>query len=387
MPLIHVLMGIAGVVFSLLAAGYEVMALLAVLIWTLRAGHTPSCKHLKPVTLLKPLCGSEPGLYGNLRSFCLQDYPKYQIVFGVHEEADPALEVVERLVQEFPALAISVVANAKQHGSNRKVSSLINMLPHARHDVLVIADSDASAGPDYLQAMVAPLMDPRVGLVTCVYRSEPTSKVWSKLGAMYVNEWYMPSVLLARLFGHRGYVSGLSLCLHRDTLHAVGGLRRLSNHLADDYELGALVRAMGLRIALSTYIPRTEHTEPSLDHLVNHETRWMRTIRVLRPKSFLFLFLSFCLPLAILGMAMSEEQPTAYSVSTALFLATLCARFALHAIPRLGRGRFSLTDLWLLPARDLLLWWVWFRALSSSRVTWRGNEFAVDAEGIMRSVP
>src|ERR1700736_3236573 len=265
MPLIHALTGLLGVGLLCAAAGYQDMALLAVLVWTWRRTRVPAGVPAQAVTLLKPLCGAEPGLYENLRSFCLQDYPQYQIVFGVQDAADPALEVVGRLIREYPALSIDVVVNAKQHGSNRKIRSLINMVPHARHDVLMIADSDALVGPDYLSTVVAPLMDPGVGLVTCVYRSVPTSKVWSRLGAMYVNDWYMPSVLLAWLFGHRGYASGLTLCLRRDTLQAIGGLRRLSNHLADDYELGALVRAVGLRIALSTYLPRTEHSEPSLD--------------------------------------------------------------------------------------------------------------------------
>ena len=386
MSLIHVPVGLLGVGLSLVAAGYETMALLAVVVWTVRGARKPPSRASRPVTLLKPLCGAEPGLYENLRSFCLQDYPHYQIVFGVQDAADPALKVVERLIREHPSLSIAVVVNSRQHGSNRKISSLINMLPHACHDVLVIADSDALVGPDYLSSVAAPLMDPGVGLVTCVYRSVPTSKVWSRLGAMYVNDWYMPSVLLAWLFGHRGYASGLTLCLRRETLQAIGGLRRLSNHLADDYELGAQVRAMGLKIALSTYVPRTEHAEQSLDHLVTHETRWMRTIRVLRPKSFRFLFLSFCLPLALLGFALSEELPAVSSIGLALFLMTVCARLALFIIPKLNDGKFSFTDLWLLPARDLLLWWVWLRALRSSHVTWRGNEFAVDAQGIMRSL-
>lgn len=386
MLLIHALSGLLGVVLSLVAAGYEAMALLAVVVWKLRAPRRRAVQPLQPVTLLKPLCGAEPGLYENLRSFCQQDYPQYEIVFGVQDGADPVLEIVQRLMREYPALAIKVVVNARQHGANRKISSLINMVPHARHDLFLIADSDALVGPDYLTTVVAPLMDAGVGLVTCVYRSVPTSKIWSRLGAMYVNEWYMPSVLLAWLFGHRGYASGLTLCLRRDTVKAIGGLRRLSNHLADDYELGALVRAAGLRIALSSYVPRTGHAEPTLDHLVDHETRWMRTIRVLRPRSFRFLFLSFCLPLAFLGIALSEEFPAAASISTALFLTTLGARLALFSIPKLSSGEFSFADLWLLPARDLLLWWVWLRALCSSRVTWRGNEFAVDAQGIMRSV-
>jgi ceramide glucosyltransferase len=386
MPLYHVLIGLLGIGSLCVAAGYEAMALLAVLIWKVRRVRTPSSQPAQPITVLKPLCGAEPGLYENLRSFCLQDYPQYQIVFGIQDEADPALQIVARLIQEFPTLPMDVVVSGKQHGSNRKISSLINMVPRARHDVLMIADSDALVGPDYLSSMVAPLSDPGVGLVTCVYRGMPTSKVWSRLGAMYVNEWYMPSVLLARMFGHREYASGLTLCLRRATLQAIGGLRRLSNHLADDYELGALVRATGLRIALSTHVPRTEHSESSLDHLVDHETRWMRTIRVLRPKSFRFLFLSFGLPLALAGLAMSAELPSAASLSTALFLTALVTRLALFSLSKLSSRDFSFTDLCLLPARDLLLCWVWLRALRSSVVTWRGNEFAVDAQGIMRSL-
>jgi ceramide glucosyltransferase len=386
MPLLHALIGMLGIGLLCVAVGYEAMALLAVLIWKTRQARVSSSQPVQAVTLLKPLCGAEPGLYENLRSFCLQDYPQYQIVFGVQDQADPALGVVARLMHEFPALPLDVVVNGLQHGSNRKISSLINMLPYVKHPVLMIADSDAQVGPDYLASMVAPLADPAVGLVTCVYLGMPTSKVWSRLGAMYVNEWYMPSVLLAWLFGQREYASGLTLCLHSATLHAIGGLRRLANHLADDYELGALVRAAGLQIEISSYVPRTEHSEPTLDHLVDHETRWMRTIRVLRPKSFRFLFLSFGLPLALAGLVMSSELPSAAAVGMPLFMTALGARLALFGIPKLRSGGFSFIDLWLLPARDLLLCWVWLRALRSSVVTWRGNEFSVDAQGIMRSV-
>jgi ceramide glucosyltransferase len=385
MLLLHILTAMLGVLLACAAAGYEAMALLAVLVWKSRRKHVSSGEHSPAVTLLKPLCGAEPGLYENLRSFCLQDHPQYQVVFGIQDPADPALGVVARLIQEFPALPIEVVVNPQQHGSNRKISSLINMAPRASHDILLIADSDALVGPGYLTSMAAPLSDPGIGLVTCVYRGMPTSKVWSRLGAMYVNEWYMPCVLLAWLFGHREYASGLTLCLRRETLHAVGGLRRLANHLADDYELGALVRGTGLRIALSTYVPLNKHSEGSLGHLVDHEIRWMRTIRVLRPRSFRFLFLSFGLPLGLLGLFMSEGSPAAAPIGTAAFLTALCARLALFISSKFSGG-FSLRDLWLLPARDLLLCWVWMRALRTSRVTWRGNEFAVDAQGIMRSV-
>src|SRR5690242_6692637 len=187
MSSIHSLLGAIGLISLGVACGYAVLALLAVLAWKARTGSKPTMK-LPPVTVLKPLCGAEPGLYENLRSFCEQDYPEFQIVFGVRDPDDPALRVVERLVAEFPKLPIDVVIDPRQHGGNRKVSSLINMLGQARHDVLLIADSDAFAGPDYLATVTAPLLDRKVGLVTCLYHGEPTGRIWSRLGAMYVNE-------------------------------------------------------------------------------------------------------------------------------------------------------------------------------------------------------
>ncbi|EQD43427.1 hopanoid biosynthesis associated glycosyl transferase protein HpnI, partial [mine drainage metagenome] len=149
-----------------------------------------------------------PGLYDNLRSFCRQDFREFQLVFGVSDGNDAALEAVRRLRTEFPTLPIEVVTDARQHGSNCKISNLINMIARARHDVFVMADSDAFVGPDYLSIVTAPLRDEAVGLVTTLYRAVPTQTVYSRLGAMYINEWYMPSVLVAWLFGYQGYVSG-----------------------------------------------------------------------------------------------------------------------------------------------------------------------------------
>jgi ceramide glucosyltransferase len=305
----------------------------------------------------------------------------------VRDLADPALLVVKRLVAEFPSLPIDVVVNPQQHGNNRKISSLINMLARARHDVLAMADSDASVGPGYLTTVTAPLLDPSVGLVTCIYRGVPTQGIWSRLGAMYVNEWYMPSVLLARLFGHQGYVSGQTLCLRRDTLQAIGGLRTIANHLADDYRLGELVRGLGLRIILSPYVPKAEHHEPNLDLLTRHELRWMRTIRVLRPRSFNLIFFSFSLPLAIFGIVLATTATAFSTAEWALFWTTVIARLVLHFVHRLRGDRPLLTDFWLLPLRDLMICWVWCRSFFTSRVTWRGNVFDVGADGIMRNLP
>jgi ceramide glucosyltransferase len=384
MSSIHSLLSALGLISLSVAAGYAVLALLAVLIWQSR-GSVKTAMKLPPVTVLKPLCGAEPGLYENLRSFCRQDYPEFQIVFGVCDRDDPALAVVARLVGEFPDLPIDVVIDPRQHGGNRKVSSLINMLGRARHDVLVMADSDAYVGPDYLATVTAPLLDRKVGLVTCIYHGEPTQRIWSRLGAMYVNEWYMPSVLLARLFGHEGYASGQTLCMRRETLQGIGGLRAIADHLADDYRLGELIRGLGLRIVLSPYVLRAEHHEPSLDLLVQHEVRWMRTLRILRPRSFSLIFFGFSLPLALVGLLLCSIDASPSMLARTLFEVALVARVALHFAHRLRGERPLLADLWLLPARDLLLCWVWWRTFFTSRITWRGSEFDVDAHGIMRS--
>jgi ceramide glucosyltransferase len=386
MTSIHSLLSAIGLIGLAVAGGYAFLALIAVLVWRSRQGAPPSAR-LPPVTVLKPLCGAEPGLYENLRSFCQQEYPEFQIVFGVRDRDDPALAVVARLLAEFPSLPIDVVVDPRQHGSNRKVSSLINMLGRARHDVLVMADSDAYVGPDYLKSVTAPLLDRKVGLVTCIYHGEPTPRIWSRLGAMYVNEWYMPSVLLARLFGHQGYASGQTICVRRETLQGIGGLRAIADHLADDYQLGELVRGLGLRIVLSPYVLRAEHHEPTLDLLLRHEVRWMSTLRVLRPRSFRLIFFGFSLPLAVMGLALCAAGAGAMPSMLAwtLFEITVAARVALHLAHRVRGERPLLADFWLLPARDLLLCWVWWRTFFTSRITWRGSEFDVDAHGIMRS--
>jgi ceramide glucosyltransferase len=385
LTVIHVLIGILGIATLALAAAYTLLALVAVLVWGRRKA-AAAAFGLPPVTVLKPLCGAEPGLYENLRTFCLQEYPQFQIVFGISEDTDPALAVVTRLVREFPALAIELVINPQQHGHNRKISSLINMLEHADHDMLVMADSDAFVRPDYLTSVTAPLLDRKVGLVTCLYHGEPTRPVWSRLGAMYINEWYMPSVLLAWLFGHQNYVSGQTLCMRRDTLQAIGGLRGIADHLADDYELGQQVRRLGLRIVLSSYVLKAEHHEPTLQSLVGHELRWMRTLCVLKPRSFRFIFFTFSLPLALLGLLLVIPESYFTTVALPLFQVTVAARLALHLEHRIRDRRPLFADLWLLPARDLLICWVWCRSFFTSRFTWRGSDFHVGADGIMRKV-
>jgi ceramide glucosyltransferase len=382
MPDLHASIVMLGYASLVAAAGYVLLAVIAVLAWQLRRRAVTALSP-PPVTVLKPLCGAEPGLYDHLRSFCDQDYPEFEIIFGVREADDPACAVVRRLIAEFPQLPMKLVVDAHLHGSNRKVSNLINMLPFAHHEVLVMADSDAFVGRDYLGAVTAPLRDNGVGLVTCLYRGVPTPGIWSRLGAMYINEWYIPSVLLTWLFGYEGYVSGQTLCMRRSVLRAIGGLQVLADQLAEDYRLGELVRRMNLRIVLSPYLLSGEHHEPDLCSMARHELRWMRTIRMLRPRSFLGIFATFSLPLALIGILFASLVGVSFA-AWALFAVTVFSRFTLHFVPRIRGQRSMLSDFWLLPVRDFLICWIWCRSFSSWRVNWRGNEFDVDADGVMR---
>lgn len=386
MPSFQLVVTVVGYAALGCAAIYAVLTVLAVAAWRLQR-KSSTANWRPPVSLLKPLCGAEPGLYEHLRSFCEQEYPAFQVVFGVRDPDDPACAVVRRLRGEFPSAAFELVINPRLHGNNLKISNLINMLPHARHDLLVMADSDAFVGRDYLDAVTAPLVDRNVGLVTCLYRGVPTAKLWSRLGAMYINEWYVPSVLLAWLFGHQGYVSGQTICLRRDTLRAVGGLPVLADHLADDHRLGELVRALGLKVVLSRYVVKGEHHEPDRASLMRHELRWMRTIRVLTPRSFRMLFVTFSLPVAAAAGIAAAATHSFHSIAAwALFAIVVAARLVLHFVHVSPGDRAPASDLWLLPFRDLLILMVWCRTFFTSHVTWRGCEFDVDADGVMHSL-
>ena len=243
MSIAQVLIGCIGIAILALGASYAVLAFIAALVWHIRSA-TPSSRRQPAVTVLMPLCGARPDLYARLRAFCQQTHAEYQIVFGVRELTDPALPVVERLMAEYPSLPIDVVVNPQQHGSIRKVSDLLAILARARHDVLVITDSNACVGHEYLAAVSAPLLDRDVGLVTCLDRGMPTEGICSRLSAMSVNEWFAPSVVLAWLFGYRSYVSRHSLCLRRSALQGISGRQASQNHLAVEHQLRKMVCAM-----------------------------------------------------------------------------------------------------------------------------------------------
>ena len=369
-----------GIALAATAAAYSIAAAIAVRV-RLKAEYRAPPGQNPAVTVLKPLCGKEHELYECLRSFCDQEYPQFQIVFGVADGADPAVEAVSRLQGEFPKLDLKLVVDRRQHGSSRKVSNLMNMLPLAQHDFLVVSDSDVRVPRDYLSKIVPPLLDPDVGIVTCPYRGAPRRGLWSLLGSMFINDWFIPSVRVAALYGSRAFAFGVTIALRRQVLAGIGGFAAIANQLADDYRLGELTRARGLRTVLSAVVVETSVDERSFGDLVHHELRWLRTIRTVRPLGYCLSFITFSVPLALLGCAISHGAGPAI----ALLAVTAVARVALHLRVRgtpSGIARYFAV-LSLREALSLLLW-AW--GFVTRRVHWRDDRFRVTRDGSVQPV-
>ncbi|WP_267221150.1 bacteriohopanetetrol glucosamine biosynthesis glycosyltransferase HpnI [Dyella silvae] len=323
----------------------------------------------QPVSVLKPLHGAEPRLYENLRSFCLQQHACHELLFGVRDRDDPAIAVVQRLQREFPKLPITLVIDQRVHGDNLKVSNLINLLEHARYDWLVLADSDIHVPTDYLMRVTAPLASADVGIVTCLYHGLTHNSFSSRLGRLFIDDWFAPSVRLAHAFGSTRFAFGSTIALRRDTLQAIGGFDALRNTLADDFWLGEFSRQLGLRTELSTLVVGTEVSEANLRSLWIHELRWLRTIRAISPAGFAMSFICFTWPMLLLALCLSPTLPT-------LCVALLggAARILRYRAPWRSTARSSpWLDIWLTPFRDALLLVEWAGALIRWRVEWRGQ--------------
>lgn len=342
---------------------------------------SPRPANLPPVTVLKPLCGAERELYQCLRSFCEQAYPSFQIVFGVQASDDPAVLVVRRLQREFKELDLQLAVNTAQHGSSGKVSNLINMMPYARHDYLVLADSDISVTSDYLAAIVPPLLDSDVGIVTCPYRARPRGGTWSSLGAAFIDDWFIPSVHVAALLGSRAFAFGATIAVRREVLARIGGFKKIADQLADDYRLGELTRRAGLRTVLSDTVVETSVDERGLGSLVRHELRWLRTVRAVRPLGYALCFITLGLAPVTLGvLAAAGANP-----ALAMLAGTLVARLILHFASRTVRA--ALLELWIVPLSDLLVFGLWCWGFVTSQVQWRDVRYRVARDGSAHPIP
>jgi ceramide glucosyltransferase len=393
-----------------------------------RRGAAPVAR--PPVTLLKPLHGDEPLLAEALATLCRQDYPEWQIVFGVQDAGDSAIGVVRRLQARFPNLDIDLVIDPTLHGRNRKVGNLINMMPAARHDVLVIADADVHVRPDYLNRLVAALQRPGVGLVTALYAGLPAAATsgsaspsgffeqeafWpsarerpgtddpigpshaaiglpARLGAMQITHGFLPGAVVARALGRQDCL-GATMCLRRHDLESIGGFQALVAHLADDNVLGRRISGLGASVALADTVALTTVPESSFGALFRHELRWARTIRALEPAGFAASVLQYPLAWALLTILLAGGAP--WSVGFFMIAWMLRAVAALSVDRALAPlwteasspGEATSNDqtavafscpIWLLPFRDVFSIAVMLASYGGRKVHWRGHGLHAD---------
>ncbi|HXC89013.1 MAG TPA: bacteriohopanetetrol glucosamine biosynthesis glycosyltransferase HpnI [Stellaceae bacterium] len=359
------------------------LCLVGQMLAALRFARRPLPAAVRPaaVSVLKPLHGAEPGLYENLRSFVEQDYPAVQIVLGVNHPQDGALDAARALIRDFPGDDVALVVDRRIRGSNQKVANLENMLAAARHDTLVLADSDMRVNPRYLAAVAAPLADSRVGVVTCLYKGASTGGFWSDLGALQINFSFLTNALLGDALGIGRGCFGATIALRRATLRRIGGFARVRDELADDQRIGDAVRAQGLAVVLSPYLVEAQVWEPSLAALWRHELRWARTVRGIAPIGFAGSAATHPLAIALLAAIIAGFG----SIAGILLAATCVLRWAAAGALARALG-LPVRRLWLLPLRDVLSFAVFVASFFGRRVSWRDQNLHVEPNGRMTVV-
>ena len=330
------------------------------------------------VTILKPLRGDEPALARCLASFVGQDYPApVEIVFGVQEASDPAIGVVRRLEADGPGRDLRLVVDPATHGANRKVANLINMSPAIRHDVVVLADSDIEVPGDYLRRVTGALSNPGVGGVTCLYRGVPACGFWSRLSALGIDAHFLPNVLVGMRLKMATPCFGSTIALRRADLDAIGGFAAFSDVLADDYAIGAALRARGLAVAVPRFLVGHHCAERSLGEVWRQEVRWSRTIRSVDPLGHLGSLVTHPLPFGLLAAA--AGAPVAGLALAGLAVA--CRIVLLHALRR-GHDGPPPAAL-LVPMRDLLSFAVFVWSFCGHDLTWRGRRYRMAPNGVL----
>jgi ceramide glucosyltransferase len=331
------------------------------------------------ISVLKPLHGWEPGLEAALAGFLAQDYAgPIQVVMGVQDAADLALPAAQSLRDAHPGQDVTVVVDSRTHGANAKISNVINIAGHARHDVLVLADSDISVRQDYLRQVTSALAQPGVGVVTCAYFGVAKTGFWSQLTAMGVSYQFLPSVAVGVSFGLAHPCMGSTIALRRETLNRIGGFEAFADVLADDYAIGQAVRAAGGRSSVAAMLVAHGCAERSLGDVVAQELRWARTIRGVDPAGFVGSVITHPIPLALVASILLHGAAASLAIVAAAVISRLWLMRNVDKTAGL-RGQ----PWWLLPLRDILSFGIFLGALFGRAVEWRGQRYRVGRNGVM----
>jgi len=340
---------------------------------------------LPPVTILKPVKGMDADSYENFASFCHLDYSApLQMIFAVASPDDPVIAVIHRLVLDYPDRDIDLIINPSIHGPNYKVSNLINAFPQAKHDIIIICDSDIRVAPRYLQSVTAHFADQQVGLVTSLYRTSSVHGIATALEATSFTAEMIPNVLVARQLEGLSFALGASMAVRREALASIGGLEVLADYLADDYQLGNKIHLAGWRIALDgCYVESIIKTE-NLMTVLSRQLRWARTMRVSRPGGYLASGITLPFPALFLAVIASPTPLTGLSAVALLY----SVRVTVSTIFSRCFVRDNLFPgwLWLLPLRDMLAFFSWALSFLGNRVEWRGSRFVLKPGGKIEEI-
>jgi ceramide glucosyltransferase len=341
------------------------------------AGQTlPADEEAPPVSVLKPVRGLDPDAYENFASFCRQDYPEFEILFAVNDAEDPAVPVVQKLIADFPGRAIRLIVVAERLGPNTKVSNLCRLVREARHDLLVITDSDVRVEPGYLESVAAMLHEPGVGGVTALYRGRDNLQFVAAMDCVGSSAAFCGAALVARELEGLKFMMGSTMATTKERLLEIGGFEAMVDLHSDDYELGRRIAARGYRIDLLPEPVWMAFPSQTLGAYLRHELRWAIGIRNIRPGGHFGMLFTHGLPLAI---AAAWVAPS-FIVGSAYLAAYFVLRFAMAWTV----GVWGLHDpvlrrrIWLLPVRDLLSFFVWLASFGMNRIEWRGSFFTLE---------
>lgn len=369
------------VVLAFAGAAYALLAALLVARFAARRENTTA--DYPAITVFKPLHGAEPALSENLETFFRQDYPgPFQIVFGVHAASDSALPVVEALRVRYPKVDCVVVIDDRRHGTNPKVTNLLNMQTAAHHDVWILSDSDIAVDPDYLKRIATALAPADVGAVTCLYTGWAAAGFVSRLSAMGASYHFLPNVVVGVGLKLAKPCFGSTIAVKGAVLRRIGGLTAFASQLADDHAIGAAVRAAGYEVAIPPFAVRHASVEKGFGAWFHHELRWMRTIRSVDPAGHAGSIVTHAFPVSLLGLIAAGFGAISWPIPLGAIAATILVRAMLKwRIDASFAGPAG--PYWLLPVRDVLSFVVFLTSLFGASVVWQNERLRVEADGAL----
>jgi len=362
-------------VVAIAPLAYYLVAILAAVRFFRRERSKPLPDFTPPVSVLKPVHGVDFASLENFSSFCRLDYPEYEILFCVNEMSDPAVAVVQTVMSEFPQRRVRILSGAIQFGANRKVNNLALLTKEARYEFVAQSDGDVRVGPNYLREVIAPFADPDVGVVSCFYRGVAQPNLGAELEGVGATSDFFAGALVADWLEGTTFALGASVATRKSWLTKIGGYEALAKLLADDYEIGNRIHKAGGKVLLSREPVWTMYPAQTLKGFWEHQVRWARTVRMVRPPSFFGLIFTHGLPWALLAAAVAP----ATWVGAAYLSAYLILRLSMAWIVGVwGVGDELLKrKLWIVPLRDAIHFVVWIGGFVSNRVSWGGVEYTI----------